>query len=331
MFVSSTGVGNVKLKLNSFLAAACLLAMSVTASAQDKKAFLDATEAGPDFLVQGEYTGKLGDHAVGVQVIALGDGKFDAVVYPGGLPGDGWDAEKKVKHKLTGETKDGSTNLAGSDYKAVVTGNSLKLTKADASGDLKKVERKSPTLGAKPPEGAIVLFDGTNVDKWNPGKLEADHLMGVGTRTKDIFESYTLHLEFRTPFMPKARGQGRGNSGMYLGDQYECQILDSFGLEGENNEAGGVYTQSKPKVNMCFPPLSWQTYDVEFTTAKFDADGKVTAPAKVTMKHNGVVVQDHLDLKVTPGGSRNDQKPGGLFLQDHGDPVRFRNIWLVKK
>lgn len=321
----------MKLKWNSFLATACLLALSVTVSAQDKKAFLDAKEAGPDFQVQGEYVGKLGDHAFGVQVIALGGGKFDGVVYPNGLPGAGWDAEKKTKHKISGETKDGATNLAGGDYKATISGDTLTLSQGTASGELKKVVRQSPTLGAAPPEGAIVLFDGSNVDKWTPGKLEADKLMGVGTRTKDVFENYTLHLEFRTPFMPAARGQGRGNSGMYLGDQYECQVLDSFGLEGENNECGGIYTQSKPKVNMCLPPLSWQTYDVDFTCAKFDADGKVTAPAKVTIKHNGVVIQENLELKVTPGGSRNDQKPGGLFLQDHGDPVRFRNIWLVKK
>jgi len=131
--------------------------------------------------------------------------------------------------------------------------------------------------------------------------------------------------------MPYATGQARGNSGMYLGDQYECQILDSFGLEGEDNECGGIYKNSRPKLNMCLPPLSWQTYDVEFTCAKFDAEGKATAPGKVTMKHNGVVIHDALDLKTTPGGGRSDQKPGALFLQDHGDPVRFRNIWIVEK
>ncbi|RLS83788.1 MAG: DUF1080 domain-containing protein, partial [Planctomycetota bacterium] len=156
-------------------------------------------------------------------------------------------------------------------------------------------------------------------------------LMGVGTRTKKAFENYTLHLVFRSPFMPHATGQGRGNSGMYLGDQYECQILDSFGLEGADNECGGIYQNAKPKVNMCLPPLSWQTYDVDFTCAKFDADGKVTAPARVTIKHNGVLIHDNIELKSTPGGGRSDQKPGALFLQDHGDAVRFKNIWIVEK
>ena len=323
----------MKLTPSRLMATACLLVMSITAWTEDKpnpkQAFLDAAEAGPDFKVQGEYVGKLGDQAAGLQVIAKGDGKFEGVVYPGGLPGAGWDADKKVKHKVSGATKDGSTNLAGGDYQITITGETAAV-KGTATGELKKVNRQSPTLGARPPEGAIVLFDGSNVDQWNPGKLEGK-LMGVGTRTKQVFENYTLHLEFRTPFMPYAGGQGRGNSGMYLGDQYECQVLDSFGLEGADNECGGIYSNSKPKVNMCLPPLTWQTYDVDFTCAKFDADGKVTAPAKVTLKHNGVVIHDNLELKSTPGGGRNDQKPGGLFLQDHGDPVRFQNIWLVPK
>ena len=312
-------------------AAACLLAVSVTGWAQDKpekKAYLDAKEAGVDFQIQGEYVGKLGDQAVGVQVIAKGNGKFEGVVFPGGLPGAGWDADKKVKHKITGELKDGTTTLSGGDYQAAITDGVLTL-KTTVSGELKKVNRESPTLGARPPEGAMVLFDGANVDQWNPGKLEGN-LMGVGTRTKEVFVNYTLHLEFRTPFMPLAGGQGRGNSGMYLGDQYECQILDSFGLEGADNECGGIYSNSKPKVNMCLPPLSWQTYDVDFTCATF-VDGKVTAPAKVTIKHNGVVIHENLELKSTPGGGKSGQEPGGIFLQDHGDPVRFKNIWLVPK
>lgn len=294
-----------------------------------KKAYLDAEEAGADFAVQGEYVGKLGDANIGVQVIARGNGKFDAVVLPGGLPGAGWDG--KTRHSLSGATEEGKTSLKGDGGSAVISGDTLALTWGETKGNLKKLNRTSPTVGLKAPKNAIVLFDGSNVDAWEPGKMAEPGLMGVGTRTKQKFDSFTLHLEFRTPFMPYATGQARGNSGMYLQDQYECQILDSFGLTGEDNECGGIYKNSRPLTNMCFPPLTWQTYDVEFTGTKFDADGKVVAPGKCTIKHNGAVIHDQLELKTTPGGGQADQKPGALFLQDHGDPVRFRNIWVVKK
>jgi len=269
-------------------------------------------------------------------VIALGDGKFQGVGYRGGLPGDGWDGSDRIEGK--GETAQGQAKgeaTFGGENLSVITKDGV-MTIRDASqnvlAELKKVNRKSPTLGEKPPKDAIVLFDGSNAEAWEPAKLMEEMLMGVGTRTKQSFGNFKLHLEFRTPFMPFAQGQARGNSGMYLHDQYECQILDSFGLAGLDNECGGIYKNAKPKINMCFPPLAWQTYDVEMTAPKLDDAGKVVTPAKATIKHNGVLIHDGLELKLTPGGGRSELPPGPgpLYLQDHGDPVRFRNIWVVE-
>lgn len=310
------------------------IAMSTTfAFGAGGEAFTDPAKAGPDFAVQGEYEGTIGDKKVGIQVIARGDGKFDAVVLMGGLPGAGWD--KGAKASLKGETTDGVTKLSGIDWVGQIADGVLTGSAGKVSVSAKKVERKSPTLGAKAPAGATVLFDGSSLDAWESGKLveEGKHkYLGVEARTKDKFENFTLHLEFRTPYMPKSTGQGRGNSGMYLIDQYECQVLDSFGLEGKDNECGGIYSISKPDLNMCLPPLSWQTYDVEFTAPKFDRDGKRTAGGVATIRLNGVVIHDKRDLKKpTPGGRQSDEKPGALFLQNHSNPVVYRNIWIVKK
>lgn len=319
----------------------CIGALAVnTAAAADgekpeKTSYLDAKSAGPDFVVQGEYSGIIGkEFKVGAQVIALGGGKFDVVLYDGGLPGDGWRGKSKVR--LKGETVGDVTTLAGKNFKGEIKGDTLSgIAEADVKYELKKVERKSPTLGAKPPEAAKVLFDGSSLDAWAEGELDGELLApkkGVGDFTKQKFTNFSLHVEFRTPFMPYARGQARGNSGVYLNDQYECQVLDSFGLEGADNECGGIYRQSKPALNMCFPPLSWQTYDIDFEAAKFDAEGKKIANATVVVKLNGVVVHEKLSLTAaTPGGHQSDEKAGSLFLQDHGDPVRFRNIWVVEK
>ncbi|HEY1065576.1 MAG TPA: DUF1080 domain-containing protein, partial [Pirellulales bacterium] len=136
----------------------------------------------------------------------------------------------------------------------------------------------------------------------------------------------------RTPYMPESQGQARGNSGLYLHSCYELQILDSFGLKGVNNECGGFYQQHDPAENMCLPPLAWQTYDIDFTAAKFGPDGKKTANAKVTVKHNGVVIHDNFEFAgATPGGIGEKPEPAPIFLQNHGNPVNFRNIWIVPK
>ncbi|MFP6762905.1 MAG: DUF1080 domain-containing protein [Planctomycetaceae bacterium] len=307
------------------LAAAPLLAAGGKAVTSEK-------EAGADFKIQGEYAGKADGQKIGIQVIALGKGKFDAVVYFGGLPGDGWKREDRSV-RLTGATKDGKTDFKGEKGQwGQVTNGVFHAHIGAVAVNADKVLRKSPTLGAQPPGGATVLFDGSGVDAWQAGKLAENRYLAVGTRTKQKFQNFRLHLEFRTPYMAEARGQGRGNSGMYLLDQYECQVLDSFGLDGKDNECGGIYKASKPIVNMCLPPLSWQTYDVDFTAAEFDGDKKV-AKAVVTIRHNGVVIHDRLELPgSTPGGGQRDEsKPGALFLQNHGNPVHFQNIWIVEK
>ena len=111
------------------------------------------------------------------------------------------------------------------------------------------------------------------------------------------------------------------------------QVLDSFGLKGENNECGGIYTLAKPALNMCYPPLAWQTYDIDFIAAKYDDGGKKTKNAVVTIKHNGVAIHENLELKEpTPGNGKPEDASGGpLQLQGHGNPVFYRNIWVVAK
>lgn len=325
--------------IRSLILAVSLLCVACPGIAADPKkrhdAFLDAEQAGPDFVVQGEYEGKVGrESLLGAQVIALGDGKFDAVLFAKGLPGGAWDGKTKVP--LKGETKDGATSFTGTNFKGAIKDGVFSGELDGVTFELSKVLRQSPTLGAKPPAGAKVLFDGSNVDAWVNGKLEDGQLLGVGTRTKDQFKDFTLHLEFRTPFMPTARGQQRGNSGMYLNDQYEFQVLDSFGLTGENNECGGYYKFAKPRLNMALPPLSWQTYDVDFTMARFDDAGKMIKPANATVRLNGVLIHEKYDIPKTNGGGgmskpEDEMKPGSLFLQDHSDPVRYRNIWILEK
>ncbi|MBN1844629.1 MAG: DUF1080 domain-containing protein [Sedimentisphaerales bacterium] len=159
----------------------------------------------------------------------------------------------------------------------------------------------------------------------------AMQVAGGGIISKPKFQDCRLHLEFCCPFQPQARGQGRGNSGLYHQGRYEVQILDSYSLEGRDNECGGIYQVASPRVNMCAPPLQWQTYDVLFFAARYDDQGQKTAPARLTVYHNDVLIHENQEIPgPTTGAVRGESpQPEGIHLQDHGNPVRFRNIWVL--
>lgn len=316
-----------------------LAVLVLAAPAQDRKksavAFTDAEKAGPDYLVQGEYEGEIPNHGkMGAQVVARGDGAFEVWFLGGGLPGAGWDG--KTRFKAPAKADGAKVTITGDKWTGeIAAGKITGRTSDGTTAVLSRAVRKSPTEGAKPPEGAAVLFDGTSADEWNKGKLE-DGLLRVGAGTGEVtskrkFRDFKLHLEFRLSFMPYATGQGRSNSGVYMGGRHEVQVLDSFGLTGESNECGGLYGVAKPAVNMCFPPLQWQTYDVEYRMARYDEAGKKVSGARMTVHHNGVKIHDHVELpKTTTAGKAESPEPGPILLQDHGNPLHYRNIWVVE-
>ncbi len=210
----------------------------------------------------------------------------------------------------------------------------LKILKPD---DLKDVP------STPPPAGATVLFDGKSTDGfetvdgkspigWKIMPGGALRVTKGGIKSKALIgEPVRLHVEFRVPYMPKFQGQGRGNSGVYLQGRYEVQVLDSYGLDSQDNDCGGIYKVAKPLVNACKAPTIWQAYDIDFWPPVFEG-GKKIEPAKITVRHNGQIIHENvlIPLDNTVSGLGGDpSKPGPLHLQDHGDPVEFRNVWFV--
>ena len=308
-------------------------------AADDKSSptYTSREAADADFAFQGEYRGwqrpqpsLRSSVPVAVQVIALGDGKFDAVKYYGGLPGAGWKAPSK--YTLTGLRSADRVTLTGEQYDAEIQGATLRLIDKDGRevGQLQRVERLSPTMGAAPPIGSVVLFGGGDLTHWKGGKLNPEGLLEAGTETVDQYGDFRLHGEFMLPYKPLARGQDRGNSGFYLQGRYEVQVLDSFGLEGIENECGSLYRTKRPDTNLCLPPLQWQTYDIDFASARYDAAGKKTSNMRITVWHNGVVVHDAASIpNKTGAGTVEGPNPLPIKLQGHGNPVVYRNIWLI--
>lgn len=324
-------------KLHTIAALLCLVTAGMVVG--KGPVYTNPEKAGPAFDIQGEYVGTLpmedGEKRLGVQVIALGDGKFKAVAHLGGLPGKGSGGQDT--NSITGQLKDGKAVFQEDGGSATISDGVLTVRNADGTkqAKLKKVVRKSPTLGQKPPQDAVVLFDGTDAEAFRGGEITEDGLLKQGATSKQTFGDHALHIEFRLPFQPQDRGQGRANSGIYLQGRYEIQMLDSFGLEGKHNECGGIYERKAPDVNMCYPPLSWQTFDIKFTAARYDDQGNLSAAPKLTVRHNGVLIHDEVQLPndrpTRAAPVKAGPTPGPVYIQDHGCPVRYRNIWAVEK
>jgi hypothetical protein len=319
----------------------CLLAVGlacpITVSAEDPQhsAVTRVAEADSDFAYQGEYTGVVlwqnCRQPVGLQVVARGQGRFTGHLYPGGLPGNGYTGG--TKQPLRG-AREGDTLLLFGDQLQFRIQPGWAVSAMDSTGGLlgylQPMKRYSPTEGAAPPAHARQLFVGRTPSQLINAKVSDDGYLMIGAETAEPVGDFLLHAEFKTPYMPTAEGQARGNSGFYIQRRYEVQVLDSFGLEPQFNDAAALYRFKTPDLNMSFPPLSWQTYDIQFTAARFDSAGQKLAKARVTVRHNGVVVQNSVELENKTGGG----KPEGpellpLLLQNHGNPVEYRNVWLV--
>ena len=286
---------------------------------QSRRIWTDADKAAaedPDYLLQGEYVSE----GIGVQAAALGKGNFYVSKFEGGLPGQGWDESNPHVELMNAES-----------LKKRING-------------MKRTERVSPTLGAKAPEGSTILFDGKKSEHIN-GQVKNGLLM-AGAQTTDNYGDFTLHLEFRLPYKPDSplSSQDRGNSGIYLQNRYETQILDSFGLVYDRDQVkvplksdpkqwcGCFYKYKAADIPMCFPPLRWQTYDIDFIAPKFDG-GKKISDATITVKHNGVIIHDKAKLPkgTGAGGGRKEVPEGPIIFQGHGNPVTFKNVWILPR
>lgn len=271
---------------------------------------LHMPEADPFSAEQSELVGEYVKSGRGIQIAELGGGNFRVSIFTGGLPTSGWD--KSEPQILETDREDVVELIEGA----------------------KKLERTSPTLGSPAPTGATVLFDGSEKslrDNWEPGAKREGGLLASGATTRSKYKDYRLHLEFKVPNMPESLGQARGNSGVYHQGRYETQILDSFGFENEINTCGAIYSVKKASVNASLPPEQWQTYDVEFTAARWDSGGNKTSNAKLTVRLNGVLIHTETELpgSTTAAPVAESSEPGPVYLQDHGNPVLYRNVWIV--
>ncbi len=274
---------------------------------------------------------------MGLQIRPIGGDNFDALSFKGGLPGQEKPGQEKFgaqPMRLIGRRSGDVVVLSGGPWAMFVSADACVLVDREGNklGKLDRVTRTSPTMSAPPPDGSVVLFDGSGTDQLVNANVTDDGLLMQGADVRPMFQDFNLHVEFRLPYMPSASDQARANSGLYLLSRYECQVLDSFALDPVFNGCGSIYRFKQPDVNMCLPPLVWQTYDIVFTAPRWAGDGSKIRDAHITSWINGVKVQDDVAVPSQTGHGK-EEAPTLLpiKLQDHGDPVRFRNVWAIDR
>lgn len=307
---------------------------SADAEPADEVAPVEAESESPEPpSLLGEFSGTLDDETVlAIQIRPVGAGDFDGLAFKGGLPGAG--AEPESSSRLVGHRAGSGMVLSGTEYAIFVSEDSCRVLSIEGTllGTLDRIQRSSPSLGAAPPEDAVILFDGSGTDQFTTASMTDEGLLKEGANINPLIQDFDLHVEFRLPLMADQDSQQRGNSGLYLHSRYECQVLDSFATVPMFNGCGSIYRFKAPDVNMCLPPQVWQTYDIRFTAARWGADGKKIRNARITSWLNGVVVQNDVELLNKTGhGAEEGATLLPTKIQDHNNPVRFRNIWIIDR
>lgn len=303
-----------------------------------------AIAAGPSVesvqgLYEGTRTDSNGSHKFEARVVALGKGAYKVFIREAGQ--DGTVTKVELDGKTEGEAVTFSGKSGDDAWSASYADGAIKGTCGKGGKlEMKRIERVSPTMGAKCPAGAVVLIDGKNFDEVvaKPGKdgkpqewkVAADGGVLVargGIRSKRSFGgSFKMHVEFKVPLRADARSQGRGNSGCFMPNGDEVQVLDSFGMTTyKGGGCGGIYKYKDPDAFDAFslasaPPGQWQTYDIEYAVES--KDSKPTGKPVITVFHNGIKIHDKFQL------GRN-AKAGPFQFQDHGNPVQYRNLWVL--
>jgi hypothetical protein len=284
------------------------------------------------------------------KVVAEGNRHYRVALRARPLDAAEWPLAVELGARLEGERLVVSGSSGGHEWEGQIAKGTLKINKRGYGGlfELNRVVKKSPREGAKPPANAIVMLacepgQKPNLNQWkeagwvtteegimhkNPGQGPRPDLPRRDLYSKREFRNVQLHVEFRVPYEPDLREQARGNSGVILADRYEVQVLDSYGLLAGTGDCGAIYGVAPPRVNAAFPPLSWQTYDITFYAPKMDGN-KMVRPPRLTVLWNGVKVHEN-QTSPTPTGDaqRPNAGSGPLRIQDHGNLVFYRNIWL---